>query len=80
MLTLFATAPSELPSTLGDESSVVALAEEGRLLNDKTAHWPRLVGDSHMRKAQAADAAQSYAIAVQKHDASEDDWAPTRSH
>ena len=59
---------------LGDESSVVALAEEGRLLNDKSAHWPHLAGDSHMRRGRAADAATAYAAAVQKHDATGEDW------
>ena len=63
-----------IASDLGDESSVMALAEEGRLLNDKTAHWPRLAGDSQMRKKKPADAAQAYGAAVQKHDTSEDDW------
>ena len=59
---------------LGDESSVVAFAEEGRLLNDKSAHWPHLAGDSHMRRGRAADAATAYGAAVQKHDAADEDW------
>lgn len=59
---------------LGDESSAVAFAEEGRLLNDKSAHWPHLAGDSHMRRGHAADAATAYGAAVQKHDATDEDW------
>lgn len=60
---------------LDDETSVIALAEEGRLLNDASAHWPRLAGDSFMRRGRPGDAATAYGAAVERKDATPDDWA-----
>ena len=59
---------------MGDEQSVVALAQEGRMLNDKSAHWHRRLGESLLRSGRGNDAAAMLGLATQKFDAGPDEW------
>lgn len=59
---------------LGDETSVVAFAQEGRMLNEKSAHWHRRLGESLLRSGRGNEAAAMLGLAVQKLDAGPDDW------
>ncbi|MFN7914185.1 MAG: hypothetical protein U0Q55_02515 [Vicinamibacterales bacterium] len=58
---------------LGDESTVQAFAEEGRMLDASTAVWYRRLGDSYLRLRDYTRAADAFAQAVRQKDRLPDD-------
>lgn len=58
---------------LGDESTVQAFAEEGRMLNGSTALWYRRLGESHLRLRHYQQAADAFSQAVRQKDRLPDD-------
>jgi tetratricopeptide (TPR) repeat protein len=58
---------------LGDERTVVLLAEEGRRRQPQGALWPRRLGESYLRQGRADQAANAFASAAQARDASVED-------
>ena len=55
--------------SLADETTVVALAAEGRRVDPGTARWPRRLGESYLRAGRASMAAAAYAQAIEAADA-----------
>ncbi len=59
--------------TVGDEATVVALADEGRKREPHAALWPRRAAESLLRQGQPAQAAAAYRLAVKSPDSTVDD-------
>jgi tetratricopeptide (TPR) repeat protein len=55
--------------SLGDETSVVSLAEDGHRRQPETALWPRRLAESYQRQGMAAQAAAAFTRASQAADA-----------
>jgi hypothetical protein len=59
--------------SLGDESTIVTLASEGARQQPRTARWSRRIAESHLRRGEAAAAAEAYARAGVAPDATDED-------
>src|SRR6188508_2466110 len=58
---------------LGKEAEVVAIAEQGLKLQKNTALWPRRIGESYLRQAKPALAADAFLVASKMSDATDKD-------
>lgn len=57
----------------GDETTVLSLAQEGRLLNPGASRWLRRLGESYLRSGRAGEAADQFMLAAGARDGQGED-------